>query len=64
METILISGIVALAGAIGILWKHILSAHARTQEKLDECEQDRWRLRESINQLVIRIEVLENAGKE
>lgn len=63
VETILISGIVALGGAIGILWKQILSTHARTQIKLDECEQDRWRLRDAIRELCDRIEALENKGQ-
>ncbi len=64
VEAILISGIVTLGGAIGIMWKQISSSHARTQEKLDECERDRWQLRDSINRVVKRLEVLEGGKNE
>ena len=61
METVLISGIVALGGAVGILWKNILSNQSRTETKLDECEDDRKNLRDTLCHLTVRVEDIETA---
>lgn len=44
LESALTTGIVALAGVVGILWKRVSKSFKSVEDRLDQCEQDRAQL--------------------